>query len=46
MVNKYDESIKLTYNYTYRMLVHLKNIIENFKTLEKLLFKISDEVVN
>lgn len=34
ILDKYDESIKLTYNYTYRMLVHLKNIIENFKSIE------------
>lgn len=34
ILDKYDESIKLTYNYTYRMLVHLKNIVENFKSIE------------
>ncbi|MPM24771.1 hypothetical protein SDC9_71256 [bioreactor metagenome] len=34
ILDKYDESIRLTYNYTYRMLVHLKNIIENFKSIE------------
>lgn len=34
ILDKYDESIKLTYNHTYRMLVHLKNIIENFKSIE------------
>lgn len=28
ILDKYDESIKLTYNYTYRMLLHLKNIRE------------------
>ena len=31
ILDKYDESIKLTYNYTYRMLVHLKNIRENYR---------------
>lgn len=30
---KYNESIVLTYNYAYRMLVHLKNIRDNFSTL-------------
>ena len=35
ILDKYDESIKLTYNYTYRMLVHLKNITDNFKKLER-----------
>lgn len=34
ILDKYDESIKLTYNHTYRMLVHLKNIVENFKSIE------------
>ena len=34
ILDKYDESIRLTYNHTYRMLVHLKNIIENFKSIE------------
>ena len=34
ILDKYDESIKLTYNYTYRMLSHLKNIRENYKKLE------------
>ena len=33
--DKYDESIKLTYNHTYRMLVHLKNITDNFNKIEK-----------
>lgn len=33
-LDKYNESIKLTYNHTYRMLVHLKNIIYNFNRLE------------
>lgn len=32
--NKYEESIKMTYNYVYRMLVHLKNIKNNFETFE------------
>lgn len=32
--HKYEESIKLTYNYVYRMLIHLKNISENFKKIE------------
>lgn len=35
ILDKYDESIKLTYNYTYRMLVHLKNIKDNFNKIEK-----------
>ncbi|MPQ42523.1 HI0074 family nucleotidyltransferase substrate-binding subunit [Clostridium tarantellae] len=34
ILDKYDESIKLTYNYTYRMLIHLKNIKENYEKLE------------
>ncbi|MBZ9623331.1 nucleotidyltransferase substrate binding protein [Clostridium sp. FP2] len=34
ILDKYDESIKLTYNYTYRMLVHLKNIIDNFNSIK------------
>lgn len=34
ILDKYDESIKLTYNYTYRMLVHLKNIKDNYEHLE------------
>lgn len=34
ILDKYDEAIRLTYNHTYRMLVHLKNIIENFKDIE------------
>ena len=33
ILDKYDESIKLTYNYAYRMLVHLKNIKDNFNEL-------------
>ncbi|MGL5675994.1 MAG: HI0074 family nucleotidyltransferase substrate-binding subunit [Cellulosilyticaceae bacterium] len=32
--NKYDESIKLTYHYTVRMFMHLKNIRENFEKIE------------
>lgn len=35
ILDKYDESIKLTYNYAYRMLVHLKNITDNFNKLER-----------
>ena len=35
ILDKYDESIKLTYNYAYRMLVHLKNITDNFNKMEK-----------
>ncbi|MGL5415371.1 MAG: HI0074 family nucleotidyltransferase substrate-binding subunit [Clostridium sp.] len=34
ILDKYDESINLTYNYTYRMLIHLKNIKENYLKLE------------
>ena len=34
ILEKYDESIKLTYNYTYRMLMHLKNIRENYRSLK------------
>ncbi|MBU3129881.1 HI0074 family nucleotidyltransferase substrate-binding subunit [Clostridium tagluense] len=34
ILDKYDESIKLTYNYTYRMLVHLKNIIDKFNSIK------------
>lgn len=34
ILDKYDESIKLTYNHTYRILMHLKNIIENYTKLE------------
>ena len=32
--DKYEESIKLTYNYVYRMLVHLKNISDNYKKIQ------------
>ena len=34
LFEKYDESIQLTYRYTYRMLVHLKNIRDNFNKLD------------
>lgn len=36
ILDKYDESINLSYNYnyTYRMLIHLKNIKENYENLE------------
>ena len=34
ILDKYDESIKLTYNYAYRMLVHLKNITYNFNSIK------------
>jgi nucleotidyltransferase substrate binding protein (TIGR01987 family) len=34
ILEKYNESINLTYNYTYRILVHLKNIKENFSKLD------------
>ncbi|MGV1023824.1 HI0074 family nucleotidyltransferase substrate-binding subunit [Clostridium perfringens] len=34
ILGKYGESINLTYNYTYRMLVHLKNIKANYENLE------------
>ena len=40
ILDKYDESIKLTYNYAYRMLMHLKNIRENYKRLEN-----ADEII-
>lgn len=32
--DKYSESIKLTYNYTYRMLIHLKNIRDSFNKIQ------------
>lgn len=32
--NKYEESIKYTYNYVYRMFIHLKNINENYKKIQ------------
>lgn len=34
ILDKYDEAIKLTYNHTYRMLLHLKNITDNFSKIE------------
>ena len=34
ILDKYDESINLTYNYTYRMLMHLKNIKDSYEKLE------------
>lgn len=34
ILDKYDESIKSTYNYTYKILMRLKNIIENYRRLE------------
>ena len=34
ILDKYDESIKLSYNYAYRMLVHLKNISDNFNNIK------------
>ena len=33
-LDKYDESLKHRYNYTYKILMRLKNIIENYKRLE------------
>jgi nucleotidyltransferase substrate binding protein (TIGR01987 family) len=36
ILDKYDESIRLSYNYTYRMLIHLKNIKSKYETLENL----------
>lgn len=33
--NKYEESIKLTYNYVYRKLSHLKNIRNNFVNIQE-----------
>lgn len=35
ILDKYDEASSLAYNYTYRMLMCLKNIIENYERLEK-----------
>lgn len=32
--DKYDESIRLSYNYVYRMLTHLKNIKDKYETIE------------
>ena len=34
--DKYDESIRLSYNYAYRMLIHLKNIKDKYEKLENL----------
>lgn len=34
ILDKYDEAITLTYNYTFRMLMHLKNIVNNFSEIE------------
>ncbi|WAG54162.1 nucleotidyltransferase substrate binding protein [Clostridium estertheticum] len=34
ILDKYDELIKLTYNYDYRMLVHLKKITDNFESIK------------
>ena len=34
ILEKYDGAIKLTYNYTYKILIHLKNIRENYRRLE------------
>ena len=34
MDSKYQESIKLTYNHTVRMLMHLKNIKDHFQSLK------------
>ena len=34
ILDKYDESIKLTYNYTYKILMNLKNIRDNYRRLE------------
>lgn len=31
ILDKYDESIKPTYNYTYKILMRLKNIRENYR---------------
>lgn len=36
ILDKYGESINLTYNYTYRMLTHLKNIKSNYENLKEL----------
>lgn len=32
--NKYEESLRLTYQYTVRMFMHLKNIIDNYTKLD------------
>ncbi len=36
ILDKYDESIRLSYNYAYRMLIHLKNIKNKYENLENL----------
>jgi nucleotidyltransferase substrate binding protein (TIGR01987 family) len=36
ILNKYDESIRLSYNYAHRMLIRLKNIKNKYKNLENL----------
>ena len=36
ILDKYDESIRLSYNYAYRMLIHLKNIKNKYESLENL----------
>lgn len=35
LFNKYEESIRFTYNYTVRMFNHLKNIIDNFENIKE-----------
>jgi nucleotidyltransferase substrate binding protein (TIGR01987 family) len=34
ILEKYDEAIQLSYNYAFRMLVHLKNIINSYNEIE------------
>lgn len=34
ILDKYNESIALTYNYTFRMLIRLKNIRDNFNNMD------------
>lgn len=41
ILDKYDESIKLSHNYAYRMLIHLKNIKDKYESLENL-----DDITN
>jgi len=36
ILDKYDESIRLSYNYAYRMLIHLKNIKDKYENLKNL----------
>ena len=36
ILDKYDESIRLSYNYAYRMLTHLKNIKNKYETLDNI----------